>query len=104
MFTSKTPELTGRVAYLLSSPPETLTAWHLDRVVPPPDHVLRVSFDEREFAKQRGARWNATLKAWVLSSREPLDSWAMKRCTAVQAPTTTDEQSRGSADGTRAME
>jgi hypothetical protein len=83
---------------------ETLTAWHLDRVVPPPDHVLRVSFDEREFAKQRGARWNATLKVWVLSSREPLDSWAMKRCAAVQAPTATDEQSRGSADGTRAME
>jgi hypothetical protein len=69
-----------------------------------PDHVLCVTFEERERAKRRGARWNATLKAWVLSTREPLDSWAMKRCAAVQAPSATNEQSRGSADGARAME
>jgi hypothetical protein len=37
---------------------DTLAAWHLDRLVPPPEHVLRVSFDEREKAKRCGCRWN----------------------------------------------
>ena len=71
---------------------DTLTAWHLDRLVPPPEHVLHVTFEERERAKRRGARWNATLKAWVLSTREPLDSWASKRCKPVASEPSTAEQ------------
>ena len=83
---------------------DTLTAWHLDRLVPPPDHVLRVSFDERESAKRRGARWNATLKAWVLSTREPIGRWASKRCAALQSLETKVQQSAGGANGTRDVE
>ena len=71
---------------------DTLTSWHLDRLVPPPEHVLHVTFEERERAKRRGARWNATLKAWVLSTREPLDRWASKRRADVQAPATAVHQ------------
>jgi hypothetical protein len=83
---------------------DTLTPWHLDRLVPPPEHVLRVSFDEREHAKRRGARWNAALKAWVLSTREPLDRWTTKRCAAVQVAAANVQQSGAGADGTRAVE
>ena len=93
---------------------DTLTTWHLDRLVPPPEHVLRVSFDEREHAKRRGARWNAALKAWTLSTREPLGRWASKRCATVQVEGTKVQQSAwgpptpicapAGEDGTRAME
>jgi hypothetical protein len=83
---------------------DTLSPWHLERLAPPPDHVLHVSYDEREFAKQRGARWNAKLKAWVLSTREPLDRWATKRCAAVQSSEPHDQQSAGGAHGARAVE
>jgi hypothetical protein len=81
-----------------------LGIWHLDRLVPPPEHVLRVSFDEREHAKRRGARWNNAMKAWVLCTREPLGRWASKRCAAVQAPAANVQQSGAGADGTRAVE
>jgi hypothetical protein len=30
----------------------------------------------------------------VLSTREPLDSWAVKRCAAVQTPATADQQTK----------
>jgi hypothetical protein len=83
---------------------DTLKTWHLDRLVPPPEHVLHVSFDEREHAKRRGARWNAALKAWVLSTREPLDRWTTKRCAAVQVAAANVQQSGAGADGTRAVE
>jgi hypothetical protein len=83
---------------------DTLTLLHLDRLVPPPDHVLHVSFDEREHAKRRGARWNAALKSWVLSTREPLDRWTTKRCAAVQVAAANVQQSGAGADGSRAME
>jgi hypothetical protein len=82
---------------------DTLTPWHLDRLVPPPEHVLRVSYDEREHAKRRGARWNTAMKAWVLCTREPLGRWASKRCAAVQAPATaiqqTDDEVARAANG-----
>jgi hypothetical protein len=64
---------------------DTLTAWHLDRLVPPPEHVLRVSFDEREHAKRRGARWNKELKSWVLCTREPLGREAAAAMAAARA-------------------
>lgn len=97
-------DATAKQWYVDITDTDTLSAWHLDRLVPPPEHVLHVSYDERERAKRRGARWNTTLKAWVLSTREPLDRWASKRCAAVQAPRLNDVQSRGSADGTRVVE
>jgi hypothetical protein len=83
---------------------DTLTAWHLDRLLPPPEHVLRVSFNEREKAKRRGARWNKELKSWVLSTREPLGRWASKRCATVQVEGANVQQSAAGADGSRAME
>ena len=64
---------------------DTLTQWHTDRLVPPPEYVLRVSYEERERAKRHGARWNKTMKAWVLSTRAPLRGWAARRSVAAAA-------------------
>ena len=99
-------DATAKQWYVDITDTDTLSAWHLDRLVPPPDHVLRVSYDERERARLHGARWNAALKAWVLSTRESLGRWASKRCTsALQVQAVREQQSApGGANGTRGVE
>jgi hypothetical protein len=61
----------------------TLTPWHKARLTPPPTHELRVAYEERQVAKEHGARWDPELKSWVVRSRAPLDKWLEKR---VKAP------------------
>jgi len=65
--------------YVVVTDDGTLTAWHKARLTPAPTHVLRVSFAEREAAKKHGARWDATLRRWVVRSRAPLSAWLLQR-------------------------
>jgi hypothetical protein len=58
---------------------DTLKSWHLDRLTPPPAHLLEVDYSDRDVAKRHGARWHADKHSWVVSSRAPLSAWLAKR-------------------------
>ena len=40
---------------------------------------LCVVYEEKEAAKEHGARWDAERGSWVVRSRAPLSSWLMQR-------------------------
>jgi Domain of unknown function (DUF5710) len=65
--------------YLEVTGEDALQAWHRARLMPPPTQVLRVTYEEREVAKKHGARWDATLRRWVVRSHTPLSAWLVQR-------------------------
>jgi hypothetical protein len=66
---------------------DTLKSWHRARLTPAPAHELQVKFEEKEAAKEHGARWDPQIKSWVVRSRAPLDEWARSRLKAAQGGT-----------------
>jgi len=72
----------ARVWYVDVTGDDTLKSWHRARLTPAPAHELQVKFEEKEAAKEHGARWDPQIKSWVVRSRAPLDEWARSRLKA----------------------
>ena len=68
-----------RTWYLEVTGDDSLQAWHKARLTQPPTHELRVTYEERETAKRRGAQWDGGRRTWVVRTRAPLDEWLQKR-------------------------
>ena len=81
-FVRQTVSTVARAWFLELTGEDTLKSWHRARLTTPPTHELSVAWDEREVAKEHGARWDPQLKSWVLRSRAPLDEWAKARVKA----------------------
>jgi hypothetical protein len=45
----------------------SLKAWHRERLKPPPEYELRVSFDDKDAAKDVGCRWKPEVRRWVFA-------------------------------------